>query len=127
MQIMACSRQHAVDLPCKYFQFIHLPGSLGVILIWDLMRDCVLDALPEQSNFRESSSTAVHPSHSNCLEFGTIIFSQGVQHAHDYVLIFIGEVLLVAMNFLGSSLLQCGPMARLYDQVHQHLIHSLSN
>jgi hypothetical protein len=101
---------------------MHSLVILGVTLLQNLMIDHLLDTILEQAKFRESSSIVVHPSHSNCLEFGAIILAQGVQCTHDYVLIFGGEFLLVPTNYLGSSLQQCGPMARLHDQVCQHII-----
>jgi hypothetical protein len=63
----------------------------------------------------------IHPI-PTALSLEQLFLVQGVQRAHDYVLIFVGEVPPVVINFLGTSSLQCGPTVRLHDYVCQHKI-----
>jgi hypothetical protein len=96
-------QQAKLCLPTMQILAIHTHslGVLGVSVLRNPSLDCLLDAPLKQGDFRESSMIFVQPSHSDCLEFGTIILAQGVQGTHDYVLIFSGEFLPGSDKLLG--------------------------
>jgi hypothetical protein len=91
---------------CQTDIIVHSLCVLGVSFVRNPSLDHSLDAPLKQGDFRESSMIFLQPSHSDCLEFGAIILAQGVQRAHDYVLIFGGEVPPVPTNFFGCSVHQ---------------------